>query len=390
MIYTICLSLILFSCAVTLSYFVLTILSSRKKKLWFGSSTRLPRVSILKPIKHGDDELAENLESFFRLDYPDFEMIFGIDSIEEETDAVIEDLRKRYPQVPVSVVPVGKEKILNPKVETLIAMEKHASGQLYWISDANTRAEPDTLRNLVHEHIVNGSKIVFSPIRGMGARTFGSMMENAYLNFYISGNILGSWLFIKRPVVVGKSMLVERASLAGLGGFEYFKQFLAEDYVMGKRFSQNNLYVSTNSVWITNINTASTISEFCARISRWSKMRFHVEKAVYAGEQLSTPVGLALLSCLVLGANGLELLGWVLLYKIVLEYINFFVVNKLDRTKWRSIVLFPACVVLKDLIVFVIYFIPFFNAKVIWRGKHIRIGADSKIFVEENSVGTKS
>ena len=39
-----------------------------------------PRVSILKPLKNLVDDLAENLESYFSLDYPNYEIIFGVDS----------------------------------------------------------------------------------------------------------------------------------------------------------------------------------------------------------------------------------------------------------------------------------------------------------------------
>ena len=40
-------------------------------------SGRTPRVTVLKPIAGIDDALAANLESFARLDYPDWELLFG-------------------------------------------------------------------------------------------------------------------------------------------------------------------------------------------------------------------------------------------------------------------------------------------------------------------------
>ena len=59
----------------------------------------LPPVTVLKPVHGLEPRLEETLESFFRQDYPDFEIIFGARSADNEALAAVEKLRARYPNV---------------------------------------------------------------------------------------------------------------------------------------------------------------------------------------------------------------------------------------------------------------------------------------------------
>ena len=47
-----------------------------------------PPVSILKPLKGADPDLERNLLSFFRLDYPSYEILFGVDDAYDPAVAV--------------------------------------------------------------------------------------------------------------------------------------------------------------------------------------------------------------------------------------------------------------------------------------------------------------
>ncbi len=114
-----------------------------------------PMVSILKPMKSLDDEFRANLHSFMVLDYPRYEIVFGIDEPDDACAREARGLQARYPAVPQKVVVTGSEKRQNPKIATLVPMAEHAAGGLLWISDANTRVAPGVLKSLVREHLVS-------------------------------------------------------------------------------------------------------------------------------------------------------------------------------------------------------------------------------------------
>ena len=77
-----------------------------------------PRVSILKPLAGGDDELAENLDSFARIEYPDYELLFGVASIDDGALPVARDFLRRHPfvgyGVRLSLVPIENRNVHAP------------------------------------------------------------------------------------------------------------------------------------------------------------------------------------------------------------------------------------------------------------------------------------
>jgi ceramide glucosyltransferase len=267
----------------------------------------------------------------------------------------------------------------NPKIEALSEMEEHASGALYWVTDSNVRVETDTLKKLVHEHIVNKSKVVFSPIRGTGSKTFGSILENAYLNFFVSGSIIWAWRYMKQHLIVGKSMLVEKEALLTFGGFGHFKDYLAEDFVMGDIYSEKGIYISSNFTWVTNYISKDSVKNFWDRVQRWSKLRYHIKRTIYVIEILGNPIAISLIGLIYLGAGWLNVVVAAAALKILLEYINFFAVNTEDRKKIWIIAIYPLAVIIKDILLFFIYLIPYFSSNVSWHGYKMKITQNSRI-----------
>ncbi|MBC7349655.1 MAG: glycosyltransferase [Candidatus Aminicenantes bacterium] len=338
-----------------------------------------PWVSILKPVKGVDDGLEANLESFYHLDYPVYEILFAVDNWQDREVEIIRKVADRHPKIYTRILATGHHPTENPKIHKLTCLESESRGSLLWVTDANVRVEPDTLRRLVAEYKVSAARFVFSPILGSASRTFASLMENTSLNFFTSGNVITLWKLFSKPVVVGKSMLIDRAALKTLGGFKYFKDYLAEDYLIGKSFMESGFRVSTDYTWVTNINQRVTIKSFYKRMARWARLRFQLHRPAYLSEILLNPMVLALASLLVVGSGFWWLVPLAVGFKIFLEYLNFVVVNAQDRGRWQNHLLFPLMVVTKDLIFLAVYLTPFFSSTVDWRGGRIKVAKNSLI-----------
>ncbi len=82
----------------------------------------LPMVTILKPLHGLEPKLEQNLESFFRQDYPNFVIVFGARSGEDLALTVVERLRAKYPHVHTRTVVSGEPTWPNAKVYSLSKM----------------------------------------------------------------------------------------------------------------------------------------------------------------------------------------------------------------------------------------------------------------------------
>ncbi|GFY60049.1 ceramide glucosyltransferase [Trichonephila inaurata madagascariensis] len=67
----------------------------------------LPGVSILKPLTGVDQNLYTNLESFFTMNYPKFELLFCIEDESDPSIMLVKKLIEKHPEIDASIF-IGK------------------------------------------------------------------------------------------------------------------------------------------------------------------------------------------------------------------------------------------------------------------------------------------
>ena len=350
-----------------------TVLCREKKKFRRFSDEAYPKVSVLKPVKNLEDGLEENFRTFFELEYPDFEILFGVDHRSDPVLPLIEGLISEYPGVKAEIVETGNGGYVNPKIHKLAKLEERSSGELYWVADSNIRVDSFTLLKLAGEYIENGTRVVFSPIRGYGARSFGSIVENSFINQQVSGSIIAAWKVLRQQLLVGKSILIEKKTLDIFGGFSYFKSYVGEDYMLGRAYAKSGFPILTNCTWVTSYSSNASTLRFLSRMSRWAKIRFTIRPVFYVFEILSYPIVIAASSLAVLGWRGLPLLAASLVLKLLAEYAILFAVNREDFRKPYVSVGYPFFVICKEILLTVVYFTPFFSRTVKWKDSKMKI-----------------
>lgn len=335
----------------------------------------LPPVSILKPLKGLDDGLFDNLESFCRLDYPSYEIIFALQDMNDPAYKVARKVKERHPQADISIVVERCGRGLNPKVNNLMPAYRESKHDYILISDSNVRVEEDYLKAIVGHMEDPGVGLVSNLIRGTGGRTMGAVFENLHLNSFVIGSVCFLERFLRMPCVVGKSMLMRKADLEAIGGLNAFRNVLAEDYLMGSMMKERGKKVVASSHLINNVNEYSGIRRFLDRHIRWGKLRWRIGGPRYAFELMGNIV---FMSCVPLVTEGLSraTLSLALLVSL-LKVLGDWYVGRTIRAGMHPLIYLLSP--FKDLLIGAAWFVPLVSRTVAWRGNRYLIGDNSML-----------
>src|SRR5213593_2082502 len=78
-----------------------------------------PPITILKPLAGLEENLEENLGTFFEQDYPEYQILFAVRRAEDPAAEVARRLIARYPQRKAELIVTGEPAFPNAKVYSL-------------------------------------------------------------------------------------------------------------------------------------------------------------------------------------------------------------------------------------------------------------------------------
>jgi ceramide glucosyltransferase len=334
-------------------------------------------VTVLKPLCGADHSLAANLETFFRLNHPDYELLFGVEGPDDPAIAVVEKLRERYPRVRCRLMIHDGRRGLNPKVSNLLAMLENTTHDVVVISDSNVAVDPDYLLDLQGQLQDDSGRrpvgLVTNLIAGVGEESLGAGLDSLHLAGPIAGSVAASQLW-GRTFTVGKSMMFRRSVLAHLGGLESVATLLAEDYVIGRMFQSAGYAVRLGQQVVRNVCVRSSAYTFMRRYARWGLMRSRLAPWLYPLEILLNPLAIALAAPLFGYGFVIPLLAALALIAVR----DGLQLNRLRGT--RGLLPLLALGPLKELLTLLVWLAAPWKRSVSWRGKRYRVSAGTRLY----------
>ena len=328
---------------------------------------RVIPISILKPLSGTDEGLEENLRSFFTLDYPDYEILMAVQRRDDPAVTIVESLRREYPFVPSRLLIVGEPPYANAKVFSLDRMMAAARHDVLVMSDSDIRVSPDMLRVVAAEFQDPELGVATCPYRAVAGRSFWSQLEAVGMNTEFLGGVLVARMLEGMKFAVGPTIVARKQALHEVGGFDRLKDYLAEDFVMGKFAVEAGWKVSLSSYVVEHRIGSETLAANAAHRLRWARSTRRSRPAGYLGQLFTNPLPLALLLVLVRPEWWPVLAGTVVIRGLAAYATSGSILN-CTRYWWL--------VPVQDLLSFVFWFAGFFGNTIIWRGKMYYLQAD--------------
>lgn len=342
-----------------------------------------PGVSIVKPLRGLDEELEGNLESFFALEYPAFEVVFSFASREDPAFPVARRVADRHPEIATTFVFDPREPGGNAKVNRLLAGLRHARHRLLLFSDGNVRVRSDFLARAVSHFADPGMGLASNLFRAEGAVSPASRLEALYLNGCLQGGTAAVSAVLGMPCVVGKSILVSRAALDAIGGIGALRDHLAEDYLLGRQVRRAGYRVVLSGDVLQTSEVRKSLRAVWERHRRWAMMRRRLAGWLYGGEILTSPLPWAAAAALASAGALAPSLAAVALLAARYGLEAALVARLGAPLAARDIALMP----LRDLLVTALFFAGLAGRRVAWRGRPMRIGRETLILGVEAAQG---
>ena len=354
--------------AIPLIYYLLAIYSSWRffrQPRSASDGSYAPPVSILKPFRGLDPDAYENLASFCRQDYPDYEMIFCVDPDDETVRPVVEKLKTDFPEREIRVLYGSGRIASNDKVAKLARMAAEARHETVVISDSDVRVSPDYLRAMTAPLRDEKVGAVTCFYVHTDLQTFADRLQTVGMMSDFYAGILVAWQLEGIKFTLGPSIATTRSRLAGFGGYAAIENCPGDDLLVGRLIAEQGYEVKLLRYSVSTVSDYGSMSDLLHKRMRWIVVMRHMRPWGHFGLLLTQGLPWSL-AAVALHPTAAVAFGYLGSYFVVRAAMTWLIgVHGLgQRRLWAEMILIPVW----DAVAFSIWLASFLRSSIRWRG----------------------
>ena len=329
-----------------------------------------PGVSILKPVRGRDARFYEAIRSHARLDYPEYEILFGTSDRDDAARGDIERLIAEFPNLSIRLIDVTTD-APNAKVGVLEKLAEHARFPVLLINDSDIHVMPDYLRQVVAPLANEQVGLVTCLYRGSGGSVATRAEALGIATEFAAGVLVARQIGFD-SFAMGSTLALRSRDLERSGGFRAIREFLADDFQLGKRITALGLAVVLAEPVVETSLGNGTWGDVWKHQLRWSRTIRISRAGGYFGYAITVTLLWSVLAALAgyfWVASATYLLRWIA--GVVIAGAVLKDTQSLKRWWWM-----PA----RDAFGLAVWVAGTMGRDVEWRGKKMRIDARGRIF----------
>jgi ceramide glucosyltransferase len=341
-----------------------------------------PPVSVLKPIRGLDPDAWDNLASFCRLDYPEYEILFCVDADDRSVLALLDRLMAAFPERGIRVLHGSGRVATNDKTAKLSRLVSEAKYEHVVISDSDVRVQPDYLRRVIapmRDPKVGAATCIY---RSTEIATFTDRIQTIGMMSDFYAGCLVDWQLEGVKFALGPTIATTRTNLAEFGGYAVLENRPADDLLVGRFIAENGHEVVLLRYAIETVCDYSSFRDLLHKRLRWMVVMRHMRAWGHFGLVFTQGLPLALLAFALdpTPAVAAFFLGGYLTLRMAMAWM-IGIRGLGQRNLWRELPLIPVW----DAVAFAIWLTSFGRNTIRWRGVdyYIREGG----LVPVNPVG---
>ena len=296
--------------------------SARQEQEAFKKQTMFPAATVLKPLHGMEARLRENLESFCRQDYPQYEIIFAVDEPDDAALPLVREICAQFPNVPTRIMITGKPPWPNAQNYCYDKMSEAAAYDILVTSDSDVEVAPNYLREVTAPLLDAKNGAVTCVFRGKAAGGVWSEVDAIGQSVEFTAGVVTAKIMEGIKFGLGPTVVVRKDSLAKIGGFAAAREYLSNDFVVGNLIAKAGYEVVLSGHVVDHISPPMTFAKMWQRQMRWARGTRYSRPKGHAGSGLTfaTPFGiLGLIAGLALGYTklGIALFAIAVLSRMV-------------------------------------------------------------------------
>jgi ceramide glucosyltransferase len=345
---------------------------ARSQLLSVPDDAHLPPVSVLKPVHGLEAQLKENIESFFRQDYPNYEILFAADEADDAALQVVREVCARYPHIPTRILVTGTP-WPNPVVYAFHRMAEVAAHEILVTTDSDVEVDSRYLREIVPPLLDPKVGMVTCVYRGKNAAGFFSGLTAIGMSVEMTAGVLVANLLEGMKFGLGPTTLVRKDSLASIGGYAALRDYIAYDFAIGNLIAKAGYRVLLSGHIINHVVNQKSFRHMWQNQLRWAQTTRYSRPKGHFGSGLVFAMPYGLLGFVAAGLLGHWevgefLLGVAVVNRLVEAWLVGWTVVRdpqIRRAPW----LYP----LRDLLGFAVWFASYLKLRYVWRDSRFEL-----------------